>query len=556
MPSTYSQNLRIELIASGEQGNTWGNTTNNNLGTLIEQAISGYRSLDTGWVGNSITLTALNGANDQARNMYLEVPSGVSLSGEGEIIAPTVPKMYVIKNSASQAVRIKTGTSVATCLIPSGQTKVVVCDGSEFYEAVTAADYMHLANAPVDGTDATNRTYVDAGDAARLKIDGTQNMTGELILSSGGTPSNSLAAVSKQYVTSTYLPLTGGTMTGALTLASATPTGYQAVSRTYLDTRLPGIATSSALGLVKGGGNVSIDVDGTMTVSGVGTGTVTNVTGTAPISVVNGTSAPVISIPLATSSASGYLSSTDWGTFNGKMANSSAAVVSALGYTPYNSASIGSASVNYANSSGSCSGNAATATSATTAKYLNGSYAYSVTDPTYYSASTTYALVFGGYIKALTVGNTSGVAGYGAAMIVARTNTSNSAGSDGPAIIFAHGPSGTPGSITITSSSTAYNTSSDYRLKENQVPITNALDRVAQLKPYRFNFKVTPDKTVDGFFAHEVSSVVPEAIHGTKDEVDDEGNPVYQGIDQAKLVPLLVAAIQELKAEIDALKGA
>ena len=110
------------------------------------------------------------------------------------------------------------------------------------------------------------------------------------------------------------------------------------------------------------------------------------------------------------------------------------------------------------------------------------------------------------------------------------------------------------GSIQINSSSTAFNTSSDYRLKENVVEMTGALDRVEQLKPSRFNF-IGHEEIVDGFLAHEVSDIVPEAITGTKDEVDAEGNPVYQGIDQSKLVPLLVGAIKELKAEIETLKA-
>ena len=111
------------------------------------------------------------------------------------------------------------------------------------------------------------------------------------------------------------------------------------------------------------------------------------------------------------------------------------------------------------------------------------------------------------------------------------------------------------GSITITPSATAYNTSSDYRLKENKVAITDGIDRLKQLSPYRFNFINTPDTTVDGFFAHEVSPVVPESIAGSKDAVDDDGNPVYQGIDQSKLVPLLTAALQEAVAKIEALEA-
>lgn len=109
------------------------------------------------------------------------------------------------------------------------------------------------------------------------------------------------------------------------------------------------------------------------------------------------------------------------------------------------------------------------------------------------------------------------------------------------------------GSITVTETTTSYNTDSDYRLKENVVALTGAKARLNSLSVKRFNFIAKPSVTVDGFLAHEVKSVVPEAIHGTKDEVDSNGDPVYQGIDQGKLVPLLTAALQEAFAEIAAL---
>ena len=114
---------------------------------------------------------------------------------------------------------------------------------------------------------------------------------------------------------------------------------------------------------------------------------------------------------------------------------------------------------------------------------------------------------------------------------------------------------GTVGEIVSTGSSTAYATSSDYRLKESVVDMTGAIDRVKQLAPKRFNFIVDADTTVDGFLAHEAQAVVPEAITGTHDEVDDDGNPVYQSIDQSKLVPLLTGALKEAVAKIEALEA-
>jgi len=122
---------------------------------------------------------------------------------------------------------------------------------------------------------------------------------------------------------------------------------------------------------------------------------------------------------------------------------------------------------------------------------------------------------------------------------------------------------GAGGSIDVGVNSATYNTSSDYRLKENIVPISDGITRLKTLKPSRFNWKGDTSSTRDGFIAHEVTAV-PEAITGTKDEVysEDEpsinvkaGDPKYQGIDQSKLVPLLVAALQEAIARIEALEG-
>ena len=112
------------------------------------------------------------------------------------------------------------------------------------------------------------------------------------------------------------------------------------------------------------------------------------------------------------------------------------------------------------------------------------------------------------------------------------------------------------GSIVLQSSSTSYNTSSDYRLKENIVDMSDATTRLKSLNPKRFNFIAEPNKTVDGFLAHEVSSIVPEAITGEKDDVNEDGSIKPQGIHQAKLVPLLVATIQELEARITQLENA
>lgn len=128
----------------------------------------------------------------------------------------------------------------------------------------------------------------------------------------------------------------------------------------------------------------------------------------------------------------------------------------------------------------------------------------------------------------------------------------NRTGSDGTAVSIRNDNSQV-GSISFSGSTTSFNTSSDYRLKENIIDLPNALDKIEQLKPKRFNF-ISEETTIDGFIAHEVQDVIPQAVFGEKDAVDEEGNPEYQQIDNSKIVPLLVGAIKELKAEIETLK--
>jgi len=129
-------------------------------------------------------------------------------------------------------------------------------------------------------------------------------------------------------------------------------------------------------------------------------------------------------------------------------------------------------------------------------------------------------------------------------------------------------PNGTVGAITTSGTATTYATSSDYRLKENVIPMSGSIDRLKELKPSRFNFIADADKTVDGFLAHEAQAIVPEAVTGAKDAMKDEeyevtpavmdgetvvteavmgtrSVPDMQGIDQSKLSPLTISALQE-----------
>jgi hypothetical protein len=129
----------------------------------------------------------------------------------------------------------------------------------------------------------------------------------------------------------------------------------------------------------------------------------------------------------------------------------------------------------------------------------------------------------------------------------------SSAGSGFSYALFAYN-NGFIGSIGQSgTTAVAYNTTSDYRLKENITPLTSALARIVALKPCTYTWKSAPDEVGEGFIAHELAEVCPQAVTGEKDAVDAEGNPQYQGIDTSFLVATLTAAIQEQQAIIESL---
>ena len=111
------------------------------------------------------------------------------------------------------------------------------------------------------------------------------------------------------------------------------------------------------------------------------------------------------------------------------------------------------------------------------------------------------------------------------------------------------------GYIQIATSGISMVNTSDYRLKENETTISDGITKVKQLIPRRFNFKADKDTTVDGFFAHEVSPVVPESVFGEKDATINEKGEGYQGLDQSKLIPVLTASIKELIAKVETLEA-
>lgn len=135
MASTYSTSLRLELMATGDQSGTWGDTTNTNLGTLLEQAITGVLSVAQGDVAN-LTLTNLDGASDQARNAVINLTG--AMTANRNVVVPDPNKLYLVKNSTTGGfvVTVKTasGTGVA---VPPGSSRWVYADGTNVVNGLT-----------------------------------------------------------------------------------------------------------------------------------------------------------------------------------------------------------------------------------------------------------------------------------------------------------------------------------------------------------------------------------------------------------------------------------
>jgi hypothetical protein len=131
MASTYSTSLRLELIGTGEQSGVWGNTTNNNLGTLLEQAITGVDSITLS--SSTYTLTNLNGDSDEARNAVL-VFTG-SLSGNCTVTAPSVNKVYLVRNATTGGHNVVMSAGGITVAVPAGLTYLIYSDGTDFFIA-------------------------------------------------------------------------------------------------------------------------------------------------------------------------------------------------------------------------------------------------------------------------------------------------------------------------------------------------------------------------------------------------------------------------------------
>jgi len=272
MASTYSTNLKLELIGTGDQSGTWGATTNTNLGSLIEEAIAGYVTQAV-TDGAATVLTIPDGTSSNGRNYVIEL-TGV-LTANRTVEVPAVDKPYIFFNNTSG------GYSVTVKV--SGQTGVTIANGKKAIVYTNSTDVIEVANAPVTeaGTQTLTNKTINGSNNTVTNISLTSGVTGTLPTANGGTNLTSFTANGAVYASSTSALTTGTlpTASGGTALTSFTANGAMyASSTTALTTgTLPvasggtgitsfGTGVATALGQnVTGSGSIALSASPTFT---------------------------------------------------------------------------------------------------------------------------------------------------------------------------------------------------------------------------------------------------------------------------------------------------
>lgn len=363
MPSTYS-NLKIQLMATGENSTTWGDVTNTNLGTALEEAIAG--SADVTFASGNVTLTlADTNATQPARNMRLNLV-GTTGGSTRDLVVPAIEKAYIVNNTCANSVVVKTaaGTGIT---VPAGKTMWVFVDGTNVVDVSTHLSNLTLGAAlPV----ASGGTGSTSGNASALTGFNASNVaSGVLAVSFGGTGANAAPAARVN-----LLPSYAGNA-GRLLALNALGTDTEWVSAGGAGTVTSVNASTTLSGLSFTGGPVTsagtLALSGTLGVQSGGTG-VTSPGTSGNVLTSNGSA--WVSQALTAAGVSSFNSRT------GAVTLGSSDVTGALGYTPANangSNASGTWSINISGSAASAS-TATTATTATTANALNTSNNYRV----------------------------------------------------------------------------------------------------------------------------------------------------------------------------------
>ena len=575
MASTYVNDLRLEEIASGEQSTSWGATTNTNLELIGEAFSYGTEAITTNADTHSTTIA--DGSTDPGRSLYVKYTGTLDSTCTVSLLPNTVSKVWIIENATSggYGLSIKQGSG-AEIVIPNGDVKIVYSDG--------AGSGAAIFDALVDLNIATKLTVknpaTSASPATLLLQSGDTDVAADDVLGKiqfqapdegAGTDAILVAAEVAAISEGDFSSSSNATKLSFKTGASEAAAEKMALSSAGDLTITGDVTVGDDVILDSDTAVIKLGDDQDVTLTHVhDTGVTLAVTGNndatlqLDANVSDGTAAPFLILNQTTDSAA---DNDIGGAIHFKMENDNdqQAVFGAIESVAKDvtdgsedgelnfKAMVAGTSTSIMQVGSSITGNQHVLPGADSTVYLGADSVYSDTgegvnkwarvhsDRVICGTGTTTTTTGAGLIVLSQGGGTE----YG---VTVKTGASTQT-----ACSFETSAGGI-GSISCSGSSTAYNTSSDYRLKENIAAMTGAITRVKALNPKRFNFKIDSSTTVDGFLAHEASEIVPEAVWGEKDAMKD-GEIDPQGIDQSKLVPLLTGALQEAIAKIEVLES-
>ena len=550
MPETFTNNLGITLPADGENDGTWGAVVNENM-EILDRAVNGSVALTLSGTTSSITTAE----GDLSLGQYMLLVLGGSLSSSHTItIQPNdAQKIYIVRNTTSQSVVFTQGSG-GNAVVAAGTSAIISSDGngsgaivSNITNSLGATSISIIGGtingAVIGGTNPAAGTFTTAtattvnGTTVNATTTDTAAIEVTNLRARDGTAAGSIAdttgVVTLASSVLTTADINGGTIDGTAIGGSSASTGnFTTVDATTLEvTNLRARDGTSAGSIADSSGVVTL-ASSVLSTTDINGGTIDGATiGGSVRAPINGTT----------------------GNFNSALTVASASGAGVVNILPDGSTFTSQLRL-HTNNGGS-----------TYQQVSNNSGILTVgtrdTNPIYFETNSSQRMVIhnDGEISVGTLSlnnnpaNGTTLTSPGSAT---RFNIGHVSGTlNGTGYIGFCFNAATIGSISQNGTTgVLYNTTSDYRLKENVQPMTGALEKVAQLNPVTYTWKAD-GSAGQGFIAHELQAVVPDAVTGKKDAVDADGSPQYQGIDASVLVATLCKAVQELKVEVDSLRA-